>query len=336
MVNPPPDDDREPPTTSGAIAVVSLHAQIGSLTAAAARTTSGWSAPQGAAEMAGAAEELLVLIDLLTLRGHVLGRIADYEQAQDLAEWLVCNAPSDPTALLARARTRATFHRFDEAAADLDCAETAGLDQATLHAERAVIRQALGDHAQAQALYDSAAQRPPGFATLAALAVLHAEGGNPAEAEPLFAEARRRYRGTSPFPVASLDFRHGLMWLRAGDLPTAYAWFDASRRRVPAYAPVLARLADIDMTRGAHETAVARLSPLASSSDDPEYAAALAHALTATGRLREAGQHLATAAARYEQLAWSHPAAYADHAADFRRDAMYAGFAGFATRAGLP
>jgi tetratricopeptide (TPR) repeat protein len=322
----PTDDDQGPPTTSGAIAVVNLHAQIDSLTAAAARSTSGWSAPQGMAE------ELLVLIDLLTLRGHFLGRIADYEQAQDLAEWLVRNAPNDPIALPARARTRATFHRFDEATADLDCAEACGLDRPTLQTERAVIRQALGDHAQAQALYDSAAQRPPGFAALAALAVLHAESGNLAEAEPLFTEARRQYRGASPFPIASLDFRRGLMWIRVGDVSTAYAWLDASRRRVPGYAPVLARLADIDMTQGAHETAVDRLSPLASSSDDPAYAAALARALTSTGRLHEAGRQRAIAAARYEQLALRHPAAYAGHAADFRRDTMYAGFAARAGR----
>ena len=33
----------------------------------------------------GKPEELLVLVALLTLRGHSLGRIADYEQARDLA-----------------------------------------------------------------------------------------------------------------------------------------------------------------------------------------------------------------------------------------------------------
>jgi hypothetical protein len=47
--------DREPSTTGGTIVMVNLHAQIGGLTAASP-----------------------LLIDLLILRGHVLGRIADY------------------------------------------------------------------------------------------------------------------------------------------------------------------------------------------------------------------------------------------------------------------
>jgi hypothetical protein len=83
----------------------------------------------------------------------------------------------------------------------------------------------------------TAAERRPHFTTLGALAVLEAERGEVAHAERLFTEARRRYRGVSPFPVASLDFRRGLMWLGQRDLHTARAWFDGALQRVPAYAP---------------------------------------------------------------------------------------------------
>jgi hypothetical protein len=57
----------------------------------------------------------VLLVDLLLLRGQVLGLIADYERADELADVLVRDAPDDGTAWLARARTRATFHRFPEA-----------------------------------------------------------------------------------------------------------------------------------------------------------------------------------------------------------------------------
>jgi hypothetical protein len=160
------------------------------------------------------AGESLVLIDLLILRGHVLGRIADYEHAAELAGQLVRDTADDGTALLARARTRATFHRFADALADLQAAQERGADRATLAAERAEILQATGSHAEAGELHRSAAKRRPGFATLGALAVFHAERGEVAEAEGMFAAARGRYQGTSPFPVASLDFRRGLMWHR--------------------------------------------------------------------------------------------------------------------------
>jgi tetratricopeptide (TPR) repeat protein len=338
MTRPVPDD-REPATTSGTIAVANLHAQIDGLTA----RVLGAAPVPAAAQML--VEEALILIDLLTLRGHVLGRITDYERAAELAEQLVRGRPdSGPpgggpsdggpsdggpsdggpsdggTAWLARARTQATFHRFAEALADLDAAERNGLDRPALEAERAAILQASGRHPQAADLHRSAAMRQPGFVTLAALAVFHAERADVAEAEHLFTEARRSYQGISPFPLASLDFRRGLMWYHEGDLPAARTWLGASQRRVPAYAPALGCLAEIDTSLGAYEAAIGRLRPLASSSDDPQYAAGLAAALTAAGQHQEAGQWRASAAARYDDLALRHPAAFAGHAADFRRD----------------
>jgi tetratricopeptide (TPR) repeat protein len=323
-------EDREPSTTSGTIAVANLHAQIDGL---AARVLSAAPVPAAAHMLM---EEALILIDLLSLRGHVLGRIADYERAAELAEQLVSAADGGPvgdgtvddstvddstvdggplndgTALLARARTRATFHRFAEALADLDTAERNGLDGPTLEAERAAILQATGCRPQAGELHRGAARRRPGFVTLAALAVFQAERGDVTEAERMFTEARRAYRGISPFPLATLDFRHGLMWHSVGDLAAARGWLDASRRRGPAYAPALGLLAEIDTKLGGYEAAIGLLGSLASSSDDPQYAAMLAAALGAAGRHREAEQWRASAAARYDELALRHPEAYAD------------------------
>jgi tetratricopeptide (TPR) repeat protein len=280
----------ESSTTSGTIAVVNLDAQIEGLAAASP-----------------------LLIDLLILRGQVLGRIADYERAAELAEQFVRNTTVDGTAFLSRARARATFHRFTEALADLDAAERSGLDRRTLAAERAVILQATGCYAQARELLRSSAD----FSGLGALAVFHASRCEAAEAERLFGAARRSYRGTSPFPVASLDFRRGLMWYTEGNLEAARTWFDASVRRVPAYAPALGHLAQIDAALGAHEAAIGRLRPLASSSDDPGYAAQLARALSAAGHWQEAAPWHASAAARYNELALLYPEAFAGHAADF-------------------
>ena len=246
--------------------------------------------------------ERALLVDLLILRGHVLGRIADYERAAELAELLVRDAPDDGAAWLARARTRAAFHRFLEALADLDAAGRRGADRAALDAERAAILQAVGCYAEARVLRRNAAERRPDFATLGALAVLEAEHGKVTEAERLFTEARRRYRGVSPFPVASLDFRRGLMWLGQRDLHTARAWFDVAVGRVPAYAPALGHLAEVDAALGARDAAIDRLRPLAASSDDPEYAASLASVLSDAGHPQEAEHWRISAAARYDEL----------------------------------
>jgi tetratricopeptide (TPR) repeat protein len=297
-------DNTELATTSGAIALVNLQGQIDGLELQAAR---------GRLAVAQRAD----LIDLLSLRGHVLGRIADYECAAELAEQFVCDAPADGLAFLARARMRATFHCFSEALADLDMAERLGWDRTGLDAERAAIFQALGRYNEALALCRNAVERQPDFATLGALAVLQAERGEFAEAERLFTEGRRRYQGVSPFPVAQLDFQHGLMWLELGDLHAARAWFDAAQDRLPVYAPVLGHLAEVDAALGEPEAAISRLRPLAAASDDPEYAGLLAGLLNKTGQADEARRWRSQAAARYDELVARHPAAFADHAAEF-------------------
>ncbi|RIK44116.1 MAG: hypothetical protein DCC55_03625 [Chloroflexi bacterium] len=229
----PLTNDADLATTSGVIALANLQAQIDGLEALLA---------VGRLAVAQRAE----LIDLLTLRGQILGCSADYERAAALAEQLVQDAPFAGSALLARVRTHALFHRFTAALADLDVAEQCGSAPVTLDAERAVIFQALGRYDEALALCQNAVASRPDFASLSALAVLQAERGEIAGAERLFSEGRRRYRGVSPFPVALIDFQRGLMWRAQGDLKAARTWFDAAQRRVPAYAAARDHLAEVD------------------------------------------------------------------------------------------
>jgi hypothetical protein len=107
------------------------------------------------------------------------------------------------------------------------------------------------------------------------------------------------------------------MWLGESHLTAAGIWFDAAVRRVPAYAPALGHLAEVDAALGARDAAIDRLRPLAVSSDDPEYAASLAGVLRDAGHPEEAEQWRISAAARYDELVLLHPEAFADHAADF-------------------
>lgn len=303
--------DPELVTTDGGIAVANLQAQIGGLSAQARRAGSGRS---GASVTVHAS-----LVDLLLLRGRTLGRIADYEHATAVAKRLVQDAPDSGAALLARARARATLHLFAEALADLDAARRRGVDRAAADPERAAILQAVGRSAEALVLCRAAAERQPDFSTLGALAVLVAEQGELAEAAGLYVEARRRYRDVSPFPVAELDFRQGLMWLRARELPTARVWFEAAVRRVAAHAPALGHLAQVEAALGAFDAAIGHLRDVVRCSDDPEYAATLAVVLIDVDRHVEAEHWRTIAAARYDELVVRHPEAYAHHAAELRR-----------------
>ena len=78
-------------------------------------------------------------------------------------------------------------------------------------------------------------------------------------------------------------------------------------RRVPAYAPALGHLAEVDAALGALDAAIDRLRPLAVSSDDPEYAATLAGVLGDAGRPQEAEHWRVSAAARYDELVLTPP-----------------------------
>lgn len=292
------------PTTAGTLALVNLEAQIDGLEREAIA---------GQLDVGGRAE----LIELVALRGHILGCIADYEWAERLAEQLVSDAPSDGVAIFTRARARATFHRFLDALTDLDKAKRLGAEPAVVDAERAAIFQAVGQYDQALTIYCDAAERRADFGSLGALATLYAERGETVAAERCFDESRDRYRGVSPFPLAQLESRRGLMWITQGKLQRARTWLAAAHRRLPGYAPAQGHLAEVEASLGETDSAIARLRPLTISSDDPDYGAQLAGILTNLGRVEEAHEWRDKAARRYEELIASHTAAFADHAAEF-------------------
>jgi tetratricopeptide (TPR) repeat protein len=107
------------------------------------------------------------------------------------------------------------------------------------------------------------------------------------------------------------------MWMNESRLDDARTSFDAALRLVPAYAPAQGHLAEVEAESGEIEAAVDRLYLLAVSSDDPDYAAQLARILGDAGRAHESRHWYRLAAARYDELAASHPEAFADHAAEF-------------------
>ncbi len=294
----------ERPFTHGAIALQNLGAQI-----------DAWE-PQ--VRLGRSSVETRVgVIELISLRGLILGRIADYERAEEIADQLVHDAPDDASAFLARARARAVFHRFHDALTDLDHAERLSADAETANSERAAIFQALGRYDEALALREEAVRLRAGFESLAAVVGLHAERGEIVAAEKRYAESRSRYRGVSPFPLALLDFQMGRMWMDENQLEDARKSFDAARRRVPAYAQAQGHLAEVEAQLGDIDSAVTSLQSLAASSDDPDYAAQLARILADTGHDAESQHWRRLAADRYQELIARHPEAFADHAAEF-------------------
>jgi len=291
--------------THGTIALRNLEAQIEGLEPNATPSRLG-------------GEERAWLIDLLALRGSILGSIADYKRALGLADLLVRDASTEAAAFLARARTRAVFHRFRDALDDLDVAERLAADAESVDRERAAVFQGLGRYDEACAIREEYARRCPSFESLGALTTLWAERGDTERAEWLHAESVQRYRGVSPLPLATLDFQLGVMWMHEGQLDRARDHLIAARRYVPAYAPAEGHFAEVEAELGHFDLAIALLIPLATSSDDPDYAAQLARICDAhAGYPDDARYWRERAAARYDELIAAYPEAFADHAAEF-------------------
>jgi tetratricopeptide (TPR) repeat protein len=294
----------ERPLTDGAIAVQNLCAQIEAL--------------EPHVRLGRATIDVRVgLVELISMRGLMLGRIADYEKAEEIADQLVRDVPNESRALVARARTRAGFHRFNDALIDIDNADRLSLDAETANSERGAIFQALGRYDEALALREEAAQHRATFENVAALVSLYAERGEIDAAERQYAQSRSQYRGVSPFPLALLDFQMGHMWMEENRLDDARNSFDAARRSVPAYAQAQGHLAEVEAELGEVDSGIATLQSLAASSDDPDYAGQLAHILADVGRDRESRHWRQFAAERYDELLVRHPEAFADHAAEF-------------------
>src|SRR5262249_45245898 len=145
--------------TDGTIAVLNLQAQIDGL------------------ESHGTSAEAATLIDLLILRGLILGRISDYERAAQLADCQIGAATTGAAAYVVRARARAVFHRFSEALDDLDQADRISPQDTAAKRERAAILQALGRYHEALMSYGAATERGEPFQRATALAGLWAERG---------------------------------------------------------------------------------------------------------------------------------------------------------------
>jgi thioredoxin-like negative regulator of GroEL len=105
--------------------------------------------------------------------------------------------------------------------------------------------------------------------------------------------------------------------MREGDFDRARDLLTAARRYVAAYVPAQGHLAEVEAELGNAESAVALLYPLATTSDDPDYAGQLARILADVGSTEKARYWRQHAAERYDELIALHPEAFADHAADF-------------------
>jgi hypothetical protein len=264
-----------------------------------------------------APDDLLSLSKLLMLRGDLLGRIADHDRAELVANEAISLSADTGTRFYARARLAGRFHRFEEANSLLDRALAAGYSTHEIDIERAGLLQATGEYCDALILREKLAKDDPGIHSLGALASLLAETGLWAGAETYYDAALDADNGVSPIPCAQLLFEWGVSAMRRGDLERAEEIFSELDTILPAHVPGRGHRAEVALARGQLRAAAALITPLLDISDDPEYRATYAEILAAGGDSIKAASETDRAAADYERLLARRPEAYADHAAFF-------------------
>ena len=289
--------------TSGRIAIANLSASIESLERRR-RDGAGF-------------DDLLALSTRLFLRGDLLGRLADHDRGECVADDAAAASPDPATAAFVRARIAARFHRFDEARVWLDAADAARVPRRDLDAERASLLQATGHYAAALALRERLAAEAPAISTLGSLASLLADMGEWPAAERCYAAALRADEGLTPIPCGQLWFEWGVGAMRRGDLDGAAALFAELEAILPAHVPGRGHRAEVALARGRADEALALVAPLVDDSDDPEYRVTYAEVLAACGDRDGSVMQRDRAADEYQLLLARRPEAYADHAAEF-------------------
>ena len=262
-------------------------------------------------------KDLLALSKLLFVRGDLLGRIADHDRAELVANEAILVSPTSASALFIRARLAGRFHRFGEANMLLEQASAAGYPEKEVDDEKAALLQATGRYREALVLRERLANDNPGIDTLGALASLLAEMGESLAAEARYLSALDADIGISPLPCGQLLFEWGVSAMRCGELDSAEQVLAELDAILPAHVPGRGHRAEVALARGDYDLALELVTPLLEIADDPEYRATYAEILAARGDREAALTQAELAATEYERLLVRRPEAYADHAAAF-------------------
>ena len=260
------------------------------------------------------------LVELLELRLRFIHRFEDLERMIRLSELPAGVAPS-PDALALRAKVEARLHRFAQAQAALDAAEKRGASKEALLETRAVIAIATGQGAALEPELTDRAEARPSLEAWVLAAAARAAAGQCEAADDAFAKALDAYGDLSPFPVAWIQFRRGVMWSEQCGLPDrGRVLYTEALRHVPSYAAAAVHLAELEADAGETVAAIRRLERVVSQAADPEALALLAHLLSEAGEVGRAAAMEEAAKQRLMLLLKRYPEAFADHGARFYLD----------------
>ncbi len=260
------------------------------------------------------------IVEQEQLTAQFVGDLAALDRLDSLVHHLDRVAAESPRAALIHAKVASMAHRFAEAKRYLERIANCG------DLSDAVIRLSLSiDHAcgtELEGVLEARrwmAAKSRRLEDLVPLAALHADLREFDDADKIYQKALREYRDTSPFAVAWVCFRLGVLWGELVPDPQdtrAAQWYRKAIECLPGYVKARVHLAEICLRSGLTEEAEALLIP-AVLTGEPEVSWRLAEVLAAMGRSAEAEEQTQAARSGFEVLLGKHLLAFADHGAEF-------------------
>jgi tetratricopeptide (TPR) repeat protein len=289
-------------TTNGDVAANNLSSQItGRTTAAQLRPT----------DMVIRAQ----LVELLLSRAQYLGRYSDFDHVILIAHDALIQTENTDDAKLIRAQVASALHQF---ALAQDILSTLREPNRIAEVLASTIRLATNtDLLSVRAARQERAEAYPNYANLSAWAAVESGLGNYEQADALYIRALQSYGDVSPFPVAWIQFQRGVMWAESADQPQkALPLYREAVARLPGYVVANVHLAELEAEMGQEAQAIDRLRRIVTTTEDPEPAGLLGEILLRSNP-DEGSVYIEQARRGYNHLLDLHPAAFADHGAEF-------------------
>lgn len=298
-----PKSARELPTTDGDIFLGNLEGQTRELARLVAEHPE---IPQNRQRLSSSRN----------LLGRIRGDVDELQRGIDDASTCIRLAPDAAECRLLRAEQEQSLHRFAAAADDVAEAKKLGAPPARVADVETELAWNAARYDEAIAAIRRAARERPGPATLLRLAQLEHDLGKDEASDAAFVAAEDRVTDTGPMPVSHLYLQRGIALTDRGRLEDAVVFFREAVRRMPAYVAASEHLAETLHLLGKDDEATAIYTRVVASSDDPEFAHALARLHAAHGRAAEAKALEDKAETRTRELLATYPEAMYWHAAE--------------------
>lgn len=256
------------------------------------------------------------VVALLLVKTQLLGQLDALDEALKYVP--NTSALEKPTAqdYLEQAKVQGARHLFAEALESLKKAQSLGAKKTAR--EEATLKIAQGKAAAVLPKLLANAKANPDFSNLSQLGLALAALGKFQRADEAFVKAFEAYQDVSPFPLAWLQFRRGVMWSeRAGNAQKGKQLYQQALQYLPDYVVANVHLAEIEAETGQIDAAIARLQAILPKTNDPEPMGLLGELHIQKGDKEKGEALIKKAQTRYTELLKKHRAAFADHAAEF-------------------